>query len=87
MWLSAVVSFDSLAHIQAHHLNEVAKFVNDRRFRNELPSQVVEDVSRRFRHILERQAETFRVPKHGLVWIVDELAAALGDLAWKEISQ
>ena len=76
-----------LPEIQAHHLNEVAKLVDDRGFGDVMSSEVVEDFARLLRHIFECKIEPACVPQHRFVGSVDELAAALGDLSRKEIAQ
>lgn len=46
------------SHIDAHHLNEVAKLCHDRRFGDELASQVIKDIARLLRDVLQREIET-----------------------------
>ena len=75
------------AQINVHHPDEVAELIDDRRFRDELTSQVVEDIARLLRDIFQREIEPFRVTQHRLMGRVDEFTAALGDLTRELIPQ
>ena len=74
------------AKIDMNHLNEVAELIYHNRFENELLLEVIEDLSRLLRHILERKVESPSIAQHRFMRRVDEFSSAFGDLFRKQIA-
>ena len=84
---SAVDFVGQPPQIGVHDRHERAELVDDRGFRHEIAVEVIKGLAGFLRHVLERQPEPLRVAEHRLVRRVDELAAALGDLAREKAAQ
>ena len=75
------------AKVVAHRIDERPILVDDRGLRDALPVEVIDDLALHLVDVLARQAERVDPAEHRLVQVVDQLAAALGDLAGERVAE